>query len=71
MSLHDSSAEDESRRSGRPRRPYARPTWLAELHRSLDVAALSTSGWPLDITDEEILSRLLALNHERAGVGRR
>lgn len=35
---------------------------LKELHRKLDKAVLATYGWPADISDEEILSRLLTLN---------
>jgi hypothetical protein len=36
-------------------------------HRKLDVAVLDAYGWPHDLSDEEILERLLALNLERAG----
>ncbi|HEY5213154.1 MAG TPA: DNA methyltransferase, partial [Acidobacteriaceae bacterium] len=46
----------------------ARPEWLANAHRTLDQAVLAAYGWPSDLTDQEILSRLLALNHERAAV---
>ncbi|HEY1209580.1 MAG TPA: DNA methyltransferase [Terracidiphilus sp.] len=42
------------------------PEWLANAHRALDEAVFAAYGWPLDLTKEEILSRLLALNHERA-----
>ena len=42
-------------------------TWLDTLHRSLDEAVAAAYGWPADLTDDEILGRLLALNHERAG----
>jgi hypothetical protein len=31
-----------------------------------DLAVLDAYGWPHDLSDEEILSRLLALNLERA-----
>ena len=44
-----------------------RPTWLAFAHRKLDEAVLDAYGWPHDLSDEEILERLLALNLERAG----
>jgi len=44
-----------------------RPTWLAEAHRRLDEAVLAAYGWPADISDDEILARLLALNQDRAG----
>jgi hypothetical protein len=43
-----------------------RPTWLAQFHRTLDCAVLDAYGWPHDVPDEEILSRLLALNVQRA-----
>ncbi|PDV97486.1 class I SAM-dependent DNA methyltransferase [Candidatus Chloroploca asiatica] len=44
-----------------------RPTWLANAHRTLDEAVLAAYGWPVDLSDEAILARLLALNLERAG----
>ena len=44
----------------------ARPTWLQMVHKRLDKAVLDAYGWPHDITDSEILERLLALNLERA-----
>ena len=40
--------------------------WLDNAHRALDEAVFAAYGWPLGLTKEEILSRLLALNHERA-----
>ncbi|MBD3176385.1 MAG: hypothetical protein GF320_14495 [Armatimonadia bacterium] len=43
-----------------------RPTWLDNLHKDLDRAVLDAYGWPEDISDEELLERLLALNLERA-----
>ncbi|MXX48125.1 MAG: class I SAM-dependent DNA methyltransferase [Chloroflexi bacterium] len=43
-----------------------RPTWLDNLHRTLDAAVFAAYGWPADINDEDILERLLALNLERA-----
>ncbi|MBN1580203.1 MAG: class I SAM-dependent DNA methyltransferase [Anaerolineae bacterium] len=42
-----------------------RPTWLDLAHRKLDEAVLDAYGWPHDISDDEILERLLALNLER------
>lgn len=44
-----------------------RPTWLELAHQKLDAAVLAAYGWPVDLGDEEILARLLALNLERAG----
>ncbi|MCB8980374.1 MAG: class I SAM-dependent DNA methyltransferase [Ardenticatenaceae bacterium] len=43
-----------------------RPTWLDLAHRRLDTAVLAAYGWPDDLTDEQILERLLALNLARA-----
>jgi len=44
-----------------------RPTWLDNAHKKLDAAVCAAYGWPVDLSDEEILVRLLALNLERAG----
>jgi hypothetical protein len=44
----------------------ARPTWLDLAHKALDVAVAAAYGWPADLTDEQILEKLLALNLERA-----
>ena len=41
--------------------------WLAEIHRDLDIAVAAAYGWPEDISRDEILAGLLALNRERAG----
>lgn len=43
-----------------------RPTWLAQAHEKLDAAVAVAYGWPVELTDELILERLLALNHVRA-----
>jgi hypothetical protein len=45
----------------------AHPTWLDLAHKRLDAAVFSAYGWPHDLTDEQILERLLALNLQRAG----
>jgi hypothetical protein len=39
---------------------------LKELHERLDAAVAAAYGWPVDLPDEEILARLLALNKARA-----
>lgn len=41
--------------------------WLDHLHRALDEAVAAAYGWPADLSDEDVLARLLALNRERAG----
>jgi len=46
-----------------------RPTELAALHATLDAAVFDAYGWPHDLSDDDILARLLALNLERAGRG--
>lgn len=40
-----------------------RPAWLANAHADLDAAVATAYGFPADLTDEEILARLLELNH--------
>ena len=44
----------------------ARPSWLANAHQELDKAVAAAYGWPDDLSDDEVLRRLLALNLERA-----
>lgn len=39
---------------------------LKQIHDDLDAAVFEAYGWPRTLTDEEILERLVALNHERA-----
>ena len=39
--------------------------WLDAFHRALDAAVAAAYGWPDDIADDEVLARLLALNHAR------
>lgn len=43
-----------------------RPTWLAQAHTTLDHAVLAAYGWPHDLSEAELLGRLLALNTIRA-----
>ncbi len=43
-----------------------RPAWLDLAHKRLDAAVAAAYGWPADLSDEQILERLLALNLERA-----
>ena len=40
----------------------ARPQWLAEAHGALDAAVAAAYGWLADISDDEVLRELLALN---------
>jgi len=43
-----------------------RPTWLDLAHQKLDAAVFAAYGWDPDISDEQLLERLLALNLERS-----
>ena len=38
-----------------------RPAWLDHAHRRLDEAVFAAYGWPTDLTDDEILAKLLEL----------
>ena len=40
----------------------ARPKWLEDAHAALDEAVATAYGWPGNISEEDALSRLLALN---------
>ena len=40
----------------------ARPQWLADAHDALDAAVATAYGWDTDISEEDALERLLALN---------
>ncbi len=43
----------------------ARPAWLANAHAALDAAVAAAYGWPADISEEDALAALLALNLAR------
>jgi len=42
------------------------PTWLDLAHKKLDAAVAAAYGWVADLSDEDILEKLLALNLARA-----
>jgi hypothetical protein len=44
---------------------------LKKIHNDLDAAVFDAYGWPASLTDDEILERLVALNHERAAEEKR
>ena len=44
---------------------------LRQIHDELDAAVADAYGWPVDLTDEEILERLVTLNRQRAEEERR
>ena len=69
----DEDAERELRKRTLTNLYNARPAWLAHLHTALDAAVFAAYGWaeagaPEGLEEEELLSRLLALNLERGGV---
>jgi type II restriction/modification system DNA methylase subunit YeeA len=43
-----------------------RPTWLRVAHEELDAAVAEAYGWEADISDSEVLRKLLELNLQRA-----
>ena len=44
------------------RRYNDRPQWLADAHAALNAAVAAAYGWPADISDDDALRELLALN---------
>lgn len=40
--------------------------WLDALHYALDKAIAAAYNWPVNLSDDDVLARLLALNHARA-----
>ena len=48
-----------------------RPTWLRNAHARLDAAVFAAYSWSPDLSDEEVLKTLLALNLKRSGMGQR
>ena len=44
------------------------PQWLKDLHLALDQAVAAAYGWEWPLSEDEILTRLLALNKSRVGV---
>jgi hypothetical protein len=44
---------------------------LRQIHDDLDAAVAEAYGWPATLSDEELLTRLVALNAERAAEERR
>ena len=44
----------------------SRPQWLSDAHATLNAAVAVAYGWPTDISDDDALRELLALNRSRA-----
>ena len=40
----------------------ARPQWLADAHAALDNAVARSYAWKIDISEDEMLKKLLAMN---------
>ena len=40
----------------------ARPQWLVDAQKALDAAAAAAYGWPANVSDDDVLPELLALN---------
>jgi restriction-modification enzyme MmeI-like protein len=47
-----------------------RPQWLIDVHRNLDAAVAAAYGWPTEISEGTVLSKLLELNVERAAANK-
>ena len=43
-----------------------RPAWLENAHQELDSAVAAAYGWPANLSDDEVLEKLLELNLSRA-----
>jgi hypothetical protein len=43
-----------------------RPSWLHNAHRDLDTAVADAYGWEAEMSDDEMLTKLLALHLQRA-----
>jgi type II restriction/modification system DNA methylase subunit YeeA len=65
----DDEAADKLARRTLTRLYNQRPAWLDHAHRRLDEAVAAAYGWPPDLTDDEVLDRLLTLNLEQAEGG--
>ena len=63
----DDDAAAELKRRTLTRLYNAAPQWLLDAHGDLDAAVAAAYGWSPDISDDEALSRLLALNAARRG----
>jgi type II restriction/modification system DNA methylase subunit YeeA len=45
-----------------------RPQWLVDAHRNLDSAVAAAYGWPVEISEDDALAKLLELNLTRTAV---
>ncbi len=58
----DAAAEKELKKRTLTNLYNARPQWLANAHAALDAAVAAAYGWDADISEEDALAALLALN---------
>ena len=58
----DEDAEDALKKRTLTNLYNTRPQWLANAHDALDTAVAAAYGWPADISSEDVLRELLALN---------
>ena len=63
----DATAEKELKKRTLTNLYNLRPAWLAHAHAMLDAAVLAAYGWPADISDDDLLAKLLELNLSRGG----
>ena len=42
------------------------PTWLVNAHAALDAAVAAAYGWPIDISNDDVLVKLLQMNHAQS-----
>ena len=64
--LNSPVADDATRKQRTLTNLYnQRPDWLSAAHHTLDAAVFAAYGWPHDLSDEEVLARLLGLNLAR------
>ncbi len=63
----DAASADQLQKRTMTQLYNARPAWLESAHRNLDVAVFAAYGWDPDISDDDLLGRLLELNLARSG----
>ncbi|MCU0704894.1 MAG: hypothetical protein MUF18_13025 [Fimbriiglobus sp.] len=63
----DAAAEKELKKRTLTNLYNLKPAWLTNAHAALDAAVLASYGWPVGISDDELLAKLLELNLSHAG----
>ena len=62
----DEAAANELKRRTLTNLYNARPQWLADAHTALDATVAAAYGWDAEISEEDALAQLLALNQQAA-----